>query len=149
MSVAAIAATHVVLMNSRSPYGGGGGGGNYDDDDGLGWFLWFLGLLVVGLLCTLFWMIFLSIHDQKQPAYMVNGTLHSYESKTYSKTKRVFVNILQQDGIIRQYRTSYRPDECHYKPPGYSIPVEVIPTYNTWTKETIYQTQLIVDSCRR
>jgi hypothetical protein len=148
MSVAAIAAAHVVMSNSRSIYGSGGGGGN-NDDDGYMWFLGFLGTILLGLVCFLAYIIFLACHDEKLPPYLVNGTLQSYETRQDGKWKKVFVNLLQPDGVIRRYPTSYRPGECYHHAPGVSVPVEVQPTYNTWTKKTRYSTQLVVDACRR
>lgn len=145
MSVAAIAAAHVVMMNSRSRYGGGGS----NDDDGPEIILWFLGFILACMVCFLAYMIFTSFYDREMPAYVVKGNLHSYEYRTSGKVKKVFVNILQEDGVIRQYNTGYRPSECNQRTFAVELPVKVTPTYNEWTKDTRYESQLMLDACSR
>lgn len=146
MSAATMMATQAAILNGNRRYGGGGNGSN--DDDEIKFWAGICAILIV-IMCFIGYLMFVKSHDRPLPDYVVYGTLHSYQTKRYSKQDRVFVNILQSDGQIRQYRTTYKPSECYQRTVAVYLPVKVSPTYNDWTGDTRYDSQLMLDACAK
>jgi hypothetical protein len=132
-----------------STRGRGGGGGDHEPPQKKGhdWGWWFL--VIMGLaVAIMFVLVLLRIVFTKEGvSYVVDGALVEYTVKRSGKTDKVFVNILQSDGKIRQYKTDYKPEQCNYHVLGIGIQTIVTPYYDPIFNETTYRSQLAVDPC--
>lgn len=146
MSIVTMIAAHQVVMNGSR----GGGGNNGDDGKKSPDRLLLVLRVVLGLIIlSMVGMVTVAMQTVDLPSYVVYGKLQSYQTQRYSKSDRVYVNILQTDGKVRQYRTSYHPSECHQRTTTVDLPILVSRRYNEWTKETFYDSQLMLDACAK
>lgn len=134
--------THQVTSRRLS-----GGGNSPNNNNGFDPDLFFMGAVacipfLIGLV-----IIINMITTVRLPEYEVDGTVVRYIGKTSGKTKKIFVDLQQIDGKVRQYNTNIQPRECKMAVIGTHIPVIVTPLYSRWLETWHYESRLKYNPC--
>lgn len=123
------------------------GGDKGPKDEGFDPTIFGMGLLVCLPILVMLAIIIDDYTSIRAPKYEVDGTVVQYVNQTSGKTKKVFVDLQQTDGIVRRYNTNITPNACQPSPLGTHIPVIVASRYSRWWKIWSYTTVMKYNPC--